>query len=53
MIKWQVVVDLPDNLTLAEGIRIKREIETVAKLPTTLKLARVDKWARAKKVGGK
>ena len=42
MIKWQVVVDLPDNLTLTEAVKIRQEAERTIGLPTTLKITRIE-----------
>lgn len=41
MIKWQVVVALPDNLNLEEAVKIKQAIEKSSGLPSSLKIERV------------
>ena len=41
MIKWQIIVTLPDDLNLGEAVKMRQAIEKSSGLPATLKLERI------------
>ena len=41
MLKWQVIITLPNDLHLSKAVEIKQAIEKSSGLPATLKIERV------------